>query len=439
MTRSTDGTHGNVADRFPLPTGKYWGPLEGPRNSWSNRFGTEPPSSKDGLRRWQSTLGIARTGVYDAATRTAAIALQRAEGWPVSGHIHAREWYAVITGGWRLPVPPRPATPGARKITDATGPGRTDRFGMAATDLGVMTRTPSGRILAVFGDTFRDPVVGGGDWRSPVALYSDTTDLDEGIVWHEAAGPDPDHARQLWAYDHGANTTMLPSDVITLGDDIYLHVMVNEGLGNVVRTQIWRSADDGRTWHPTEAIFEADLHDGFAQLWTWARDDDGWVYIYSTGFQRDRGIILRRVREERITDPDAYIGWGWRDGRWAWGNPPTPVLEREPSAERFGEMCLRKIQNTWVLVSFDASTAGGYDIDVRLFAAPTDNLYLVPKTTPLRGSAWGAEGNDRIAQLYGPSIIPGSTLHGGLHLLVSQWNTAVGWPYRAMHFKVPAR
>ncbi|MEV6362577.1 DUF4185 domain-containing protein [Nocardia asteroides] len=422
-------------DRFPLPSGHYWGPLSGPAESWSNRFGNEPQASIDGLRRWQTLLGIPPTAVYDDATRDAAIAMQQAKGWPVSGHVFAGEWYGVVKDGWRLTAP-RLFAPRARKVTDATGPGHTDRFGMAATDLGVMTRTPSGRILAVFGDTFRDPMVGGDDWRAPVALYSDTTRLDDGIVWHEAAGADPHYARQLWPYEHTDGRTVLPSDVITIGPDIFLHVMINQGLGNVVRTEIWRSGDDGKSWQPTGAQFDAGLHGGFAQLWTWERDDDGWVYVFSTGFQRDKGLILRRVREDRITDPGAYEGWGWRDGRWAWGNPPTPVLEREPSAEKFGELCLRKIQHKWVLVNFDASTTGGYDIDLRLLDSPTDNLYLARKSTPLRGSAWGDEGNDRIAQLYGPSIVPGSTLDN-LHLLVSQWNTADGWPYRAMQFEIP--
>ncbi|ETT24099.1 secreted protein [Rhodococcus aetherivorans] len=427
-------------DRFPLPSGHYWGPLEGPQESWSNLFGNEPQSSKDGLKRWQATLDIPQSSVFDRATSDAAKKMQIAKGWPVTGHVYAGEWYGVIKDGWRLPGTPVDAgheiTPVAHKVADATGPGHTDRFGMAATDLGVMTRTPSGRILAVFGDTFRDPRVGSADWRAPVALFSDTTRLDDGIRWHEAAGPDSGYARQLLPYDHGDGTTVLPSDVITIGPDIFLHVMVNKGLGNVVRTEIWKSSDDGKSWSRTPAEFDAGLHGGFAQLWTWARDDDGWVYVFSTGFQRDKGAILRRVREDRITDPDAYIGWGWRDGQWNWGNPPTPVLEKQPSAEKFGEMCLRKIQNKWVLVNFDASTVGGYDIDIRILDKPTDNLYQVRKTTPIRGSAWAEEGGDRIAQLYGPSIVPGSTLDGGLHLLVSQWKTADGWPYRAMHFKV---
>jgi hypothetical protein len=55
------------------------------------------------------------------------------------------------------------------KVTDLTGPGHTGRFRMQATDLGIPVRTPDGRLLFMFGDTFENPVVGGGWWRSPVA------------------------------------------------------------------------------------------------------------------------------------------------------------------------------------------------------------------------------------------------------------------------------
>ena len=87
-----------------------------------------------------------------------------------------------------------------------------------------------------------------------------------------------------------------------------------------------------------------------------------------------------------------------------------------------------------MLVVFDNF---GYDLDVRVFPDMTSNLYTVPTGTPIRGTTWGQEGDDRVAQLYGPSIVPGSRLDGGFHILLSQWNTATGWPYRAMQFKIP--
>jgi D-arabinan endo alpha-(1,5)-arabinofuranosidase len=54
-------------------------------------------------------------------------------------------------------------------------------------------------------------------------------------------------------------------------------------------------------------------------------------------------------------------------------------------------------------------------------------------------AAWDAEDHakSRVAQLYGGYVLPGSRLDnaGGVGLVVSQWNTAQGWPYRPIQFK----
>lgn len=329
------------------------------------------------------------------------------------------------------------------KLRDVTGPGGlTDQFGMAATDLGVMARTPMGRILAVFGDTFRNPRVGGGDWRAPVALFSDTKNLDDGIVWSEAAGGDPHYAQQLWPYSHDPYSTVLPSDVVTVGNTMYLQVMGNVGnFGNVRFLEIWKSTDGGHTWcRPGPQNWDTGRHGGLAQLWTWDVGDDGFVYVISTGFQRDKPIILRRVRadDKQILNWDAYQGWGiGPNGQWGWGNEPTPVLDG-PGFDRFGEMSLRRIQGQWVFVAFIDGAPGR--IDVRVFPDITNNLYDVPVISPIQGCSWGEEGPGAVAQLYGPSIVPGSRLDGGFHILLSQWDTdkdAHGWPYHVMQFKIP--
>jgi Domain of unknown function (DUF4185) len=315
----------------------------------------------------------------------------------------------------------------ATKIKDLTGPGLTTQFRMEATDLGIPARTPDGRTLYVFGDTFEGACVGCGWWRSPVALWSTTTDLNAGVTWSGAVGGAA--AEQLWPYEHDnpVFSTVLPSDVITIGGTMYLHAMVNKGLGNVVWTEIWRSNDSGATWQHTGAKFDSGLHGGMFQLFSWGLGSDGFVYVYSTGFQRDKPIILHRVRSDRITDLAAYEPWGWRDGVWAWGNPPTPILEG-----RFGELCLRPLGGKWVLTWFNA---GDYRIDGIIMDTPTSNLYTAYRTTLLWGTSWGNEDDSHVAQLYGGYIIPGSTLNQ-LHLSVSQWNTSTNWPYRAMQFRI---
>jgi Domain of unknown function (DUF4185)/Domain of unknown function (DUF1906)/Putative peptidoglycan binding domain/N-acetylmuramoyl-L-alanine amidase len=439
-------------DRFSLlAAGHAWGPLDGPQESWSNTYGGEPQSSKDGLTRWQQSVGITPSGIYDNETKRAASQLQRLKGWPVTGQVSEREWNEVISSGWRPAAPeaavaPPVINPGGAvgapiKLRDVTGPGGlTDQFGLAATDLGVMARTPLGRIIAVFGDTFRDPHVPSADWRAPVALFSDTKNLDGGIVWSQAAGRDPHYAQQLWPYSHVPYSTVLPSDILTLGNAMYLQVMGNLGhFGNVAFLEIWKSIDDGHTWfRPGPQCWDIGRHGGLAQLWTWDVGDDGFVYVISTGFQRDKGIILRRVRAEdsQIINWDAYQGWGvGPNGQWGWGNEPTPVL-RGPGFDQFGEMCLRRIQGQWVFVAFIDGAPGR--IDVRVFADfDNTNLYTAPVISPIHGCPWGQEGPGAVAQLYGPSIVPGSRLDGGFHILLSQWNTDTGWPYHVMQFKIP--
>ncbi|MBB1012153.1 uncharacterized protein DUF4185 [Dietzia kunjamensis] len=369
------------------------------------------------------------------------------------------------------PPPTASRTSATRKVRDLTGPGITTAFGMEGTDLGILTRTTSGRLLAVFGDTFAGagmgaphvgrphpgieqcapttderPGPGNPDWRSPAGLFSDTVDLSEGLEWTDAAGPGPrDYAAQLIDYVHGRGcSTVLPSDVLTIGDTMYLHVMVNHGLGTVTRTRIHRSTDDGRTWEPTGAEFSPLLEGGHRQLWTWELGGDGFVYVLSTGFQRDKGVILMRVREEHLADPDLrrWQTWGFRKGAWGWGNPTTIVLPG-----RIGEMYLRRCEDFWTLTYFDAEH---YRIDCLTFphiGADLLDRSVTTHTTLLRGSAWGDEsdGSDpgagpaRVAQLYCGCPVPGSTPEEW-HFVVSQWNThdsaagPAGWPYRSMQF-----
>ena len=48
-------------------------------------------------------------------------------------------------------------------------------------------------------------------------------------------------------------------------------------------------------------------------MWTWERGDDGYVYVLSTGFQRDKGVILMRVRELlREAAPEALEKIAWQ-------------------------------------------------------------------------------------------------------------------------------
>lgn len=343
-----------------------------------------------------------------------------------------------------MPVSRSSTTQG--KVTDITGPGITDRWGVTCADLGASVRAPNGTLVSVFGDTFSGNKVGRGDWRSPVLLIG-TGDAGHEIRYHRAGGDDSHYARQLWRYAHsGAGlfthgiSTVIPSDLLRVDDALYLHSIVNRGFGNVVWTEIWRSDDSGISWQHLgkRARFPGGLHRGYAQCWSWDYNpDDGWVYVVSTGFQRDKGVILQRVRPANIGNGPKYSGWGVTDGRWSWDSEPSPIT---PDGETWGELSLRRLPcGKWILGGFLSSK---YALGYRVL----DSLTAVrgaPIQIPVVGTAWDREdhADNRVAQLYGGYILPGSRLGqgGGVGLVVSQWNTAAGWPYRAMQFQVTLR
>ena len=92
---------------------------------------------------------------------------------------------------------------------------------------------------------------------------------------------------------------------------------------------------------------------------------------------------------------------------------------------------------TWILGGFLSS---GYALGYRTIDSPTADLYEAEVQRPVVGTTWDAQNlaNNQVAQLYGGYVLPGSQLgvQGGVGLVVSQWDTATGWPYRTMQFKV---
>ena len=331
------------------------------------------------------------------------------------------------------------------KLADLTGPNITERWGVTCTDLGASVLAPNGKLVSVFGDTFSGRRVGQGDWRSPVVLIG-TGDANNEIVYEHAGGEDPDYARQLWPYVHddagtgwarGGISTVIPSDLLRVGDSLYLHAIVNHGFGAVVWTEIWTSDDSGVSWtHMGErAKFPGDLHGGYAQCWSWDYDPRGeWVYVVSTGFQRDKGIILRRVRPRYIGDISKYSGWSFAGGKWGWGGEPTPIT---PAGETWGELTFRRLRpGKWILGGFLSSK---YALGYRVVESPVANMHTTPIQMPVVGTAWGDEDHqdNKVAQLYGGYVLPRSRFDvvGGFGLVVSHWKTESGWPYRAMQFK----
>lgn len=94
---------------------------------------------------------------------------------------------AAFFASTALPSPAAAAGLTVSRIKVLAGTQSPVQYGIGATDLGIPVRTPDGRMLFMFGDTWADGV-GGANWRSPVALYSSTTDLDAGVIFNGSAG-----------------------------------------------------------------------------------------------------------------------------------------------------------------------------------------------------------------------------------------------------------
>ncbi|WP_239009928.1 DUF4185 domain-containing protein [Streptomyces sp. 769] len=318
-------------------------------------------------------------------------------------------------------------------VKDLTGPGITDRYGMAATDLGVPAKTPDGRLVFVFGDTWEDEPEG-KDWRAPVALYSQTSDLAQGIEWSGAVGGD--RAQQLWRYDHNNPEfdTVLPGDVITIDDTMYLHVAVQKPYPSVVWTEIWKSTDSGATWEHTGCMWGKPGQPGLSphfQMVTWGRGSDHYVYCWSTKFDGSESIIMHRVPEGQITNPTAYEPWT-RTGWGTWGDEAAFVL-----TGKYRELCLRPIDGKWLFTGLDNT---GGRIVAHILDVPDGDPG--PEYTLISGVSWQEDDptTGRVAQPYGGYVIPGSTLND-LHITVSQWENPANqvpgpWKYHVMQFRI---
>lgn len=303
-------------------------------------------------------------------------------------------------------------------------------FDVGGTDLAIPFRTSRGTRY-LLGDTFggRQPAVGGPNWRSPMYLRGDKDiDLSRPIRFTSAARG----AGQLWdyAHDNPVFSTVLPCDGIEINGRIYVWVMVTKGLGNEQWCEIWWTDDDGEHWTNSDVKWSTGAFGGMRVMITFEKDPHSdWVYAMSTGgLARNKGLLLWRFHKTKITDPNAWEGWGWNGKDWGWGRSPSDVLH----GWKFGEICLRHIQGNWVFSAFDA---GSYCAVVKVLKSPTDDLHAAPTYRPVHGNP--TPGADHVPRLYGCYVHPDSKLgkQGGVGLIVSEWAVG-GNPYRAMQYTV---
>lgn len=442
---------------FPLDTAglgdhPFYGPLDGPYEAVSGKWSGEDPAWAAGLRKYQARLNVPVTGIWESGSPTdrATREVQRARGWPESGYVYRGEWNAVMNGDHPVPgakpptgQPTQEVRTVSRKVKDLTGPGTSAaNFGVGGTDLGIVRRTPAGFNLYTFGDTFDQFTVGGPGWRSPVMLRSPAyngAQLDAGVSFDTAVGGN--YAKQVLPYTHNVGfSTVLPTDVWTIREYMFMHVMVIGfgGLSDVLWTEMHYSLNNGDTWQHAGSggRREGGDFDAMFQMLTVEHDPvTGWCYAISArGLARNSGAYLWRFRDVDSTDKSKWEGWGWNGANWGWGRYPSNIM---PQGVTVGELNLRKVQNNWVFTYFETNTGR---IVSKVLASPNSNIAAAPsKIIVTNGNDFleAINPGNFVRQPYGGYLIDGSTLDNP-HYVVSQWNTVPGqnnWPYRSMQFE----
>lgn len=330
-----------------------------------------------------------------------------------------------------------PATPWADRISeglevtligDLLGPGISDHVGVQAGDLGAMAGVgDDGEFAIIFGDSFRGRYLGQGEWMSPVGVVA--TRGDDGRIEILRPLNEGDRVEQLIDYAHHNGRTLLPSDIINIDGTLYMQAMWNEGVGNVLWTEIYRSTDNGETWQSV-ATTPADYQGGKLNLITWEQGPDGYIYQMSSNFQRRDDVYLTRFLPADIGNRSAWRHYNPRTGTW--GTRMVPVLDDKVKA---GEMSLRHIEGHWVLAMFNRETMA---IEVRIAEdIARDWNSITPANVVVAGhGGWGAaQDENNFTQLYGGYITPGSTI-ADMDLVVSQWNTTTNRRYMSTQFNV---
>jgi len=317
---------------------------------------------------------------------------------------------------------------------------RTGIPGIGAADLGEIIELPNGRLVSVFGDSFRGNKVGGPDsdhLRSvavPIAGWEADGRAVYGSPFNGAGGPGtpnilfppPPEALKL-----DADTNTLPGGAIVVGDRTYMLVAGTTALIPTAGSWLVEVDDDPASgWHAIPGSWRSG--DAAPSQVSGYLAGDGTVYIVGNSFDRSQGVTLYRVAPASVTDREAWQPWTGTD--WgARGDEPKVISGQQ----HFGELSFREIDGHAVLSGFNSSQ-NVWQVEVRVSADPTKLFSGSVPVTVVAQQHTPTEPNF-VFQPYGGYIIPGSTLQH-LNLVVSQWNTGcdasgepLGAPYDSQH------
>ena len=292
------------------------------------------------------------------------------------------------------------------------------RYNVGGTDLGIVWEITPGYYGLFFGDTFGNdfnpnfsaPGPNGGFWRSNVLLFSDDTDLSDGLRISGAALDDWGNARQIVQSAHNTSGTgdytSIPTSAVHANGKEYVHFFnIKTWDGWVTNySGMYRSSDGGGTWSPVGSIrwggesFFGQV--GFCNI------GDGYVYVVGTQSGRDSKPRLARVREGDIEAQSKYEFWN--GSAWKQGEESAAVTLIDDVAGELSVAYLPEFEK-WVILYFNAPR---YEITMRYADSVTG-----PWSEPITVAS-----GVTYPQLYGSFIHPLSLEEGGkLYFIMSMW------------------
>lgn len=293
------------------------------------------------------------------------------------------------------------------------------KWQVGGTDLGSMF-VHKGRLVFLFGDT-EAPADLPADHRDNVLAWSTDTDPSDGVTFDGmVTEPDrPDHAKEL--LDHsavGAQTTVIPTYGIALGDRMVMHYMGVDQWGDpghwtLNQSGLAYSDDDGQTWTVSDVVWP-DGGGNFGQVAL--VNSDGFTYLYGIPGGRFGGIALGRVPADALFDMGQYEYWS--DGTWVADPGVSTIIVPAP----VGELSVRwnSHYQAWLMMYLNE-----------------DKAAVVLRTADQLTGPWSAEQTIVTAsdfpQLYAPFIPPMWNDGPDIYFALSQFTPySVHWWHTAL-------
>jgi len=338
--------------------------------------------------------------------------------------------------------------------------------GIKAADLGEVVTLPNGKQVAIFGDSYGKPDVGGpGNPHYPSVAVPVTfdkngnphfgapltgTNLNSGLP-NESPGPNTLFPLPPAALAAGANNALPAGSITTRDGKTYMMVVgtnTSEGLnpkGGSWMVEV--NNDPAGGWKPVEGSYQpwtpnGDPGPNNAPVGTNTsspptqisgyQGSDGNVYIAADAFDRTQGVSMYRVDPEHITDRGAWQPFNPADNTWGAAGQPAPTTITPPG-QNWGEISFRDVDGKPVLSGTNFHSGRGDTnvptVEVHVGDAPATVARLDAPPTVVMSN--GANSPNFVPAPYGGYILPGSTLDN-LGIFGSQW-----WPNNGpVHYDV---